>query len=187
MVAVAVAVLVGAQPVSADTEIGHVGVVGAHSLRDTSASPGATCNYIYKSQHPAGKLVEIVVRPPRMRAVDGRATQTVGWKFTVQRRVAYIGGASDWVARYTSPEMTAVTDPDHDAAFSSASVSVSVGYYAVGGIYQYRVLVAMLWHEPGGAIEGKARHRVDYYRMVLETGQTTTRAKNCEAWWNLPQ
>src|SRR5829696_4560402 len=143
---------IGAQPVLADTERGHTGTVGQHSLQDTTGSPGATCKYATIVADNDLKLRRIVVRPPLMRAVEGRSAQTVGWKFTVQLRVQGIGGATDWVIRYTSPEMTAVTDDAHNALFSDAAVRVRPGRRTAGGMKQYRVVVTMLWHRADGSV-----------------------------------
>src|SRR4051794_26240616 len=132
-------------PTLADTPLGHTGKVGAHSLNDSTSSPGATCNYVYKSGNDAGKLKQIIVMPPNVRAIAGKSAQTVGWLFSVERRTQGIGGASNWVERYTSPEMTAVTNDAHDAAFTSASVPVQPGRFEAGGIFQYRVIVTTVW------------------------------------------
>ena len=176
----------GVQPALADTERGHTGTVGQHSLQDYFGSPGATCRYGTVPDDNDLKLRRIVVRPPLMRAVKGKTAQTVGWRFTVQRRVQGIGGATDWVNRYTSPEMTAITDDTHDAALSKASIRVRPGGRTAGGVYQYRVLVTMLWHRADGSVQGKARHRVDNYALASDIGLTDVRSGNCDAFWIQP-
>jgi hypothetical protein len=177
-----VAVALNALPTLADTPLGHSGTVGAHSLHDTASSPGVTCNYGYKVAQDAGKLVKLVVAPPRVHAAAGNSAQEVGWRFTVQRRVQGIGGATPWVHRYTSPEMTAVTDDAHNAAFTSASVPVIPGAFLAGGVYQYRVLVSTTWHGSKGGIMGKATNREDFYVGVLNTGGTLMQNEHCDAW-----
>lgn len=176
----------GVQSALAETERGHTGTVGKHSLHDESGSPGATCRYRTVLDDNDLKLRRIVVRPPLMRAVEGGIAQTVGWTFTVQRRVQGIGGATDWVNRYTSPEMTAVTDDTHDASLSKASIRVRPGGQAAGGMNQYRVFVTMLWHRADGSIQGKARHRVDYYALTSDMGLTDTGGGKCDAFWIQP-
>ena len=96
-------------------------------MSDSASSPGTTCLYKYHSGSDAGDLVKMVVKPPNVRAVAGKSSQTVGWRFTVQRRVQGIGGATPWVQRFTSPEMKAVTDDSRNASFTSASVPVKTG------------------------------------------------------------
>ena len=183
---VAAALLIGAQPVFAETELSHTGTWGTHDLTDSTSYPGATCSYLYKSASTDGKLIKIVVRPPHMQAVAGKNAQTVGWKFSVQRRVQGIGGATDWVRRYLSPEMTAVTDDAHYAAFDSASVPVITGPAGAGGMYQYRVVVGMIWHRQDGSIQGRVRSRIDSYRNVLDTGPARVTSNYCDAWWMFP-
>ena len=53
---VAIALLGIAQPVFADTELGHTGTVGVHSLSDTSGNPGTTAKYKYNSSDGFGWL-----------------------------------------------------------------------------------------------------------------------------------
>ena len=172
----------GAIPALADTPLGHSGTVGAHSLNDSSSSPGTTCLYKYHSGNDAGNLVKMVVKPPNVRAVAGKSSQTVGWRFTVQRRVQGIGGATQWVQRFTSPEMTAVTDDSHNATFSSASVPVKTGPFLAGGNYQYRVMVTTIWHRGDGSVQGKAKNRVDFYAGELDTGGSNIQDEHCTDW-----
>ena len=181
--AFAIAVALGAQPALADTELGHSGIVGTHSLEDSALGPGATCKYRFANEYDRGKLVRIVAGPPLMRAVSTETAQTVGWKFTVERRVHGIGGASEWVKRYVSAEMTVVTNDTHNAPFTKATVPVHAGPLLAGGMYEYRVLVTMLWHAQDGSVQGKARHRVDYYGSVIDTGGTGVQNNNCDAYW----
>jgi hypothetical protein len=176
----------GVQPVLADTELGHNGTVGVHSLADTSSNPGATCKYKFLPSWDFGKLVRIFVKPPKMRAVAGKDAQTVGWTFTVQRRIFGITGSGPWVDRYTSPEMMAVTDDAHNATFSQSSVSVTVpfGPGAEDVVAVYRVKVKMFWHRANGSIQGTARHRVDYYHSTMTNGDTGLQPEVCGAFWS---
>jgi len=186
LASVTVALLVGAQPVAADTELGHTGTVGLHSLLDTPGNPGATCKYKYLSEYQIGRLKRIVVFPPRMRAVAGKDAQTVGWNFTVQRREAGLGGSGPWENRYTSPEMTAVTDDAHNASFDQASVSVTTpfGPDVEDAIALYRVHIKMFWHRPNGSVQGTAKHRVNYYRSVYTNRSGSGVQENvCGDYW----
>jgi hypothetical protein len=180
----AAAMVVTAQPVLADTELGHTGTVGAHSLNDTAASPGATCKYRYLPSPNVGKLVRIAVHPPKVKAVAGKNAQTVGWKFTVQRKIAGLTGSSPWENRYTSPEMTAVTDDAHNAAFTKASVRVEVpfGPNAEDVAAFYRVKVKMFWHRADDSVQGTALHRIDFYKIKLDTGGSAVQEDFCGAY-----
>ncbi len=179
--------LLATAPVAlADTELGHKGTVGIHSLVDSASSPGATCKYKYLSKYDYGKLKRIFVQPPRMRAVAGMNAQTVGWKFTVQRRIISIVGATRWKKTYTSPQMKAVTDDAHNAAFNTASVAVRVpfGPEAQDAFAIYRVTVKMFWHRGNGSVQGKARHRVEFYRSVFDTGGSGLQENTCGDYWS---
>lgn len=158
--------LLGIQPVLADTERGHSGTVGAHSLNDSMGDPGATCKYKYNSYYQAGRLKHIYVDPPNIMAVAGKSAQTVGWTFTVQRRIySVFGPPSVWSNRYTSPEMTDVTSDSANASFSAADVSVDTpfGPGTEDAFAVYRVMVNMYWHRANGSVQGNAKHRVDFY------------------------
>ncbi len=171
---VGIAVLAVAPPVFADTELGHSGTVGVHSLTDTAASPGAIAKYRYRSADGFGWLKRLFVQPPNVRAVAGRNAQKVGWLFTVERKICGLKGCDRWRLRYTSPEMTAITDDASNAAFSQASVSVTVpcGPNCADAGAIYRVVVKMIWHRPNGNVQGTARHRVYYYRAQMNTGES---------------
>jgi hypothetical protein len=181
----AVALLGIAQPVFADTELGHTGTVGVHSLNDTSASPGAICKYHYLSSYQFGRLRRITVQPPNMMAVAGKSAQTVGWEFIVERKSLPLGPPTPWKKRYTSPEMTAVTSDSHNAAFSSAYVGVKVPAppgAEDGARHIYRVTVKMFWHRGDGSVMGSSRHRVDFYRIVESNGGTGEQDSFCDGY-----
>lgn len=176
------------QPVLADTELGHTGIVGVHSLRDSSLEYGAGCKYKYLAGYDFGKLKHIEVWAPRVRAVAGKTAQLVGWRFTVQRQTSGLMGSGPWHDRYTSPEMTATTSDAAYASFSgSMSVRVSVPYGPdaedVGVVY--RVYVTMLWHRPNGSIQGTARHRVNFYGSYYTNAAGAGFQHNvCGAYWS---
>jgi hypothetical protein len=157
------ALVLAVAPVAADTDLGHSGQVGQHSLRDGDYQhPGATCRYVVLESGSRGSewlLKRIDVRPPRMRSVGSR--QRVGWRFSVQR-------SSDeqvWKTTYKSPVQKATAYSGADASFTAMGVPVSVP----AGSYNepaYRVRVTMFWYGSDGNVLGTARHGVDYYRFV---------------------
>jgi hypothetical protein len=179
-------IVVGAQPAFADVELGHTGTVGTHSLTDTMASPGVTAKYRYYASDGFGWLKRLRVEAPHVRAVAGKSAQTVGWQFTVERKVCGLGGCGTWENRYTSPEMTAVTDDGHDAALPDASVGVTVpcGHNCEDAGATYRVVVKMIWHRGDGSVQGTARHRVYYYRASMDTGETGVMEKTAWDSWS---
>ncbi len=152
--------------VAADTERGHTGAVGTHSLRDTQTTPGVKC--IYEDQGgPStfnGLLTWIEVKPPKMMSVSGAGTQAVGWKFIVQR-AAYEPGfeRGSFRTTYSSPVQMGTATETSNAAFSSRMVHVTV---PTGGHYVYRVLVKMIWYAPDSSKQGTATHLADWYRGV---------------------
>lgn len=179
------AVLIGGgQPALAATQLSRTGTVGTHSIEDTTLSPGATCRYQHEAPGHFGKLVKIVVQPPNMHAVAGKSSQTVGWTFEVQRRLAAgpEGPPGPWQHRYTSTEMKSVTDDSHDAAFTSASVPVIAGHPQAGGGFEYRVLVTMFWHLGDGSVQGTVKERIDFYKDSENTGPTAEQDHECDAW-----
>lgn len=175
--------LATAQPVFADEELGERGTVGQHSLTDTFSNPGARCKYREMSDpDDVGRLRRIVVRPPNMRAVAGKDDQMVGWQFTVQRRITHGRDPRFWEKRYISPTYTATTDDAHDAPFSEASVRVYVPFTEPGsghGYAEYRVNVTMFWYRADGSVQGMAKHRVEFYQMVMDTRARGAETDTC--------
>ncbi len=176
------AAVIAVGPVAAQTEVGHTGVVGFHTLRDNSKRAGARCTWTERdgSYFWEGDLTHIDVRPPRMRAVSG--TQEVGWRFTVQRQ-AWYASPGLWKNTYTSPIQWRMTDTSHDAAFAWMGVSVNVPTSNPDKQphYLYRVRVRMLWRNGAGDVTGTAVHEVDWYRKV-EMG-TYNEDYECNGWY----
>jgi kynureninase len=141
-VTLAILAVVVAQPVLADTELGHTGTVGVHSLRDSSSEYGASCKYRYLPAYDFGQLRRVYVFAPRVRAVTGHSSQLVGWKFTIQRRTVWLDGPGPWKNRFTSTEQMAMTSDSAYAPFTerSASVDVPFGPDENGAAAQYRGL-----------------------------------------------
>jgi hypothetical protein len=170
-------------PVAADTELGHKGTVGKHSLRDSARQGGIFCRYKTLSEsknHYEGKLNRLVVRPPKMRAISG--VQKVGWRFIVQRS-NYDG---PWKRTYRSPIQTAKAYSHTNASFTRMSVKVNVPRDGVDGefdaSYSYRVIVKMFWYRPNGTIRGSARHLVDYAHYVNYGGGDGIGGTPCEGY-----
>jgi hypothetical protein len=157
-----------AGPVAADTELGHKGTVGQHSLRDNAEKGGIFCRYKALSEGPTsfeGKLNRIVVRPPKMRSIS--TSQRVGWRFIVQR--SKDGGA--WKRTFRSPIQKARAYSNTNASFSRMSVKVNVPPDGLSdefiASYSYRVIVKMIWYRPDGTQRGSARHMVNFAHDVL--------------------
>ena len=152
------AILLLPASVLADTELGHRGLVGLHRLRDTADRPGATCYY-----GEAGRLRGIGVRPPRVLARDvtaGVDQQRVSWQFVIQRRA---NPSSDWRLFFRSSMQNAVAWDNEPAHFNAMTVAFRRPAGDDPLLTEYRVNVRMLWWRHA-AVEGLARHRVDWYR-----------------------
>jgi hypothetical protein len=152
------------QPTMGYTELKVTGTVGAHSLWDTEAVPGATC--LFKHRSGTYRLSHIGASPPRMKAVPGMGTEVVAWSFTVQRRIVDSGGAGPWKDRFTSQKFTTSTNAKHNAYFGGEQgVHVVVPFEAGGAASaNYRVIVKLFWYESDGTtILGTATDRVDWY------------------------
>ncbi|MEP7378039.1 MAG: hypothetical protein ABI725_00595 [Chloroflexota bacterium] len=169
---VGAAALAATQPALA-YETGHTGTVGVHSVTDTSSHPGAIGRYKYYSSDGFGWLNRFFINPPHMRAVAGKTSQTVGWRYKVERRDCGIKSCGPWMLRFTSVEMTAVTDDAHNASFSQASVSVNVpcGHDCYGSGSKYRITVKMIWHRPNGNVQGTVNNRIYWYGAQMTTGE----------------
>jgi hypothetical protein len=161
------ATILGVSPVAADTELGHTGQVGTHSLSETYLDGGAKCTYrttFEGSGSHWSRLRRIDVRPPRMKAIS--AQQRVGWRFIVQRSE----DDGPWEATYRSPIQKATASSNANAAFSPMGIKVIVPAPSsqFDNHHLYRVVVKMFWYRPGGSQQGSARHLVDYYREQVD-------------------
>ena len=181
---VAVAALAATQPALA-YELSHTGTVGVHSLTDTSSNPGAIGRYRYYASDGYGFLNRFNVNPPNMRAVAGKSSQTVGWRYTVERKECGIEGCYRWIDRFTSVEFTAVTSDAHNASFSQATVSVNVpcghGCYDAGA--KYRITVKMIWHRPNGSVQGTVLNRIYWYGAQMTNGASGVQEKVAWSAW----
>lgn len=185
ILAAMVAALGVAQPVAASSQVEATGTVGQYSYTDTAARPGAIGLYKYNSEDGFGWLKRFYVNPPKMRAVAGMDSQTVGWLFNVQRKVCIGGACGDWKVTYTSPEFTAVTDDAHSPAWGQDSVRVYVpcghGCYDLSAVY--RINIKMLWHRPNGSVMGTAKHRIYYYSAQMDIGGSGLYEKTARDSW----
>jgi hypothetical protein len=176
----AAAVALAVAPVAADTELGHKGTVGQHSLRDTSSKGGVKCVFRTLSEsniHWEGGLARIDVRPPKMKAVSGR--QTVGWRFIVQRSKDH----GPWKVTYRSPIQKAKATTTTLASFSKMSIKVNVPAASRHeNRHFYRVNVKMFWYRSNGTVQGTARHRVDWYQDVIKGLTYWPEPGGCAAW-----
>ena len=170
--AVFVILLVAAgQMALADTVLSQSGNVGANSLTDTHAKPGATCNYKFNSGLGLGKLKTITVRAPNMAASPGRSHQIIGWKFSIERR--RVGEQSTaWKTIYHSVLQTTAIGGE-GGGFESMTAPITLDpNEGATGVHRYRVDVQMEWFAKNGqTVVGKSLHRVDFYRGVMNTGQ----------------
>jgi hypothetical protein len=172
LAALAVATLAGAQPAGASRSVDATGTVGAWSVKDTAARPGAIGLYKYNDEDGFGWLKRFYVNPPKMKAVAGMDHQEVGWLFNVQRKICGFGGCGRWEVTYTSPEVTARTDDSHSPSWGQASVRVRVpcGHNCADAGAIYRINLKMIWHRPDGSVMGTAKHRIYYYSEQLDIG-----------------
>ncbi len=144
----------------ADTQLSDRGQFGEHKLRDLRNNPGAICTYDESSYH----LQSMEVRPPRVLASDlsaGEDQQDVGWQFLIKRRLA---GGSKVTVYSSSTQSTTATDTA-PAAFTRMSTAFVPDYPG-----PFTVVIRMYWYEPGGAVAGIAKHRINHYTSTVAAG-----------------
>lgn len=144
--------------VAADTPAGHQGVYGVHYLADSEEYPGTTCRY-----DGDNVLKSLRTRDPFVFASDHPDGQIVAWRVIVQEHPQ---SAKGWTTVARSPVQFAGAQDDRPANFSPITVTLEGQPGST-----YRVLVRMQWYvTPSGKadqVEGKATHRVDWYRYIL--------------------
>lgn len=164
-----VVVALAAAPALADTEAGHTGLTGTHSLRDTADKPGATCTYKPKGVTDVPfSLASVRVRPPIVFARDvtgGVDQQRTGWRFSLERKLF---SESTWTEVFRSATQKAQASDASAAAFSAMSGKPPLPTQLAA----YRVVVKMFWYR-NGATEGTATHIVDFYFWKIPTGSQT--------------
>lgn len=185
MATFAIAALATTQPALAG-EISRTGTIGQYNVVDTKTDQSVLAHYRWYNSDNVGWLKKFVVDPPRMKAVAGRTDQTVGWQFYVERKDCGFFDCSRWKKTYTSPEMTAVTDDSHNAAFTSASVHVYVpcGHLCEDLVSAYRVTIKMIWHKPNGNVQGSARYRIVWYESETSRGDHGKQKNVAGAAWS---
>lgn len=158
MVATVLAILGSSSSVAATTPAGHGGVYGVHYLADGEEYPGSTCRY-----DGDNVLKAVRTRDPFVFASDHPDGQLVGWRVIVREDDGSAGGPVT-VARSAVQFGRALND--RPANFSPIKVSLEGEPGAT-----YHVKVRMLWFvTPVGEFpqeEGRATHRVDWYRYIL--------------------
>ena len=161
----AISALAIAQPALGYTELKVTGTVGAHSLWDTEAVPGATC--LFKHRSGTYRLSHIGASPPRMKAVPGMGTEVVAWSFTVQRRIvelrwSRLHGRTATRAKSSRARLTPSTT--RTSVANRASTSSFRSQAGGDASANYRVIVKLFWYESDGTtILGTATDRVDWY------------------------
>ncbi|MEA2676769.1 MAG: hypothetical protein QOJ81_910 [Chloroflexota bacterium] len=189
VIAVLFGLLIGIQPVLADTELGHTGTVGAHSLLDTTALPGGQCAYQHLAAYDVNKLKSMVARSPRVKAVAGKSSQLVGYRVIVQRRSGSIYSNNVWTDKFTSAEHTAMTSDTANAYFGanpSITVTVPFGPDQQDVYAEYRIVMKLIWHNSDGSIQGTAMHRVGHYNSFKTGSQSppqTAQPGKCPDYW----
>ena len=153
--------LAGPGAVSADTELGHTGLTGAHRLRDVFGYPGARC--IYEGPKAGEVLQAIRFRAPVVfarNATTGVDIQTVGWRGRLQKRVS-----GTWQTVASKTVVKDVATDRHPAEFTGKSFSISTSG-------TYRIAIDMYWYNAyGTSVVGSARHKVDRYAIVINGDQ----------------
>jgi hypothetical protein len=152
--------LAGSAPAAANTEVGHTGLVGRHSLLDTTTNAGTRCDYL--TGDGRGGASTVTVRPPRVFARNRTAgvdRQTVGWRVRLQQSEDFV----HWYTDFESPVAKGSATDTTKASFTAMTVSVPFNLYV-------RVHVVMFWYVPGttGRTEGRAIHQVDTYDRYLD-------------------
>src|SRR4051812_41688527 len=161
VVAITAALMVG-QPALGYVETKSTGTVGAHSLTDEHDLPGAACLYKPSPVADIYQLKHMYVNAPHVKAIDGAGTETVGWRFVIQR--TRFGTVAHWKRIHKSPIWKSSTDSTHDAEFDEEDAQVTVPHpYATGG-YAYRVVLKLFWFKANGTtVRGMTSDRVEWY------------------------
>jgi hypothetical protein len=166
--AVAGVALVAGEAVAWHT-VAHSGVNGHYSFVDTSASPGARCDYEGAAGH--GYFNNMRVKPPTVfwpNQDSGNPDEhgTVGWKFKIQH-----WNGVKWTTANISTESTAVAHENTSAAFFAKHVQ-----HGPPDNHRYRAQVVLTWYTPAMAVLGQAKVVLDWYNQT-DPGVTVTSCK----------
>jgi len=155
-----IALALAASPMAA-ADPSDTGNVGVHTLIDNTEYPAVTCIY----HNPGDLLYKMKVRPPIMFAFDrtgGTDTQTVGWRFRIQRATT-ASGSTDYAPFYTSLKWKTITTDRRAAQL------VGHGYVFASQTpgFRYRVAYDLYWYYPtASTVDGKAVHFNTYYKGI---------------------
>ncbi len=159
LVAVLFALVMGASPALAKTEISHTGTRGNWSLKDTHRKPGVTCDYsIY------GDLYQIKAKAPKV--FGSHAGQTwVGWKYKIMRSTGsrwHVIDRSD--VQKDMASRTAAADGFSRRVWDGFGVDPPANA-------RYKVRLVILFYAPGSttAVEGKVVVEDDWYKETYPT------------------
>jgi hypothetical protein len=147
----ALALMLAATSVHADSKTGTTGV---YTIKDTSGSPGANCNYA--PQPSTHYLVSFSVRGPSVKwpSSSTAASGKVGWWAVVQK-----AGNSGWVTVKTGAVKTATATKTAATSFAKQTVK-----YAAQVDAPFRVVDHVAWYAPDNHVIGRATHVVAHCR-----------------------
>jgi hypothetical protein len=163
--ALGLAVLVGAQAVTAAVPLEQKGKRGAWTLTDTPSAPAGLC--IYDGPGPGGNDLDVVeARSPRVFARNRTAKrdgQWIGVRFLFQRS-REDGGNGGW-------ETGKKTKVFKKYAFDNAAVGVGKRAWQAQyeGTPHFRVVALISWFKPGtkSVVQGSTRLRYEWYATQL--------------------
>jgi hypothetical protein len=166
--AVAGVALVGGEAVAWHT-VAHSGVNGHYSFVDTSATPGARCDYEGAAGH--GFFKGMKVKPPTVfwpNQDSGNTNEhgTVGWKIKIQH-----WNGVKWTTANISTETTAIAHENTSAPFVAKTV-----HHGPPDSHRYRAQVVLTWYTPGMSVLGQAKVILDWYNQT-DPGITVTSCK----------
>lgn len=142
-------------PVSASEVINETGRVGSYQVNDfEDLQRGANCTY----EGTSFDLDDISVRAPLVHG-DYNQMTWVGWRFMIQRDAPPIDGAFGTI--FKSPIEKDRANDEFIADFSRRKWIAPENPTG-----QYRVLIKILWFEPGSqaAVEGSSLIRYEWYK-----------------------
>ena len=157
--------ILGAAPASGATPIGHWGHTGRYAVDDTTAEPGAVCQY----DRGAGSHVLTRVRVPPI-AMWGRRDelQQVGYRLLLQQR---IGGS--WRTVVVGPLRTSLAEKDVGNGVPSSAVTRDPELLPNGS--RYRAVLRQLWFDNDDlSVEGRVRVRIDHHERSFDGSQGAT-------------
>ena len=138
----------------AATTIGHSGTTGTYSFVDTSGNPGGRC--VYQGTAGAQMFDHARITGPSVwwPASSSSSSGTVGWRLKLQNN-----SSGSWVTVRTG-SLTYATAHKHSAAmFANKGIA-----WAAPITGHERVLVVLVWYNPGLTVMGKATVLIQHYR-----------------------